>query len=78
MYKLIPNAYTSGTPTINDQIYQTIKIHLKAVGLIDVKYTKTTQGGMGLFWSLTKVGEMLMLNLRSVKKQLLSTNPKAP
>jgi hypothetical protein len=58
----------SGTPSIDDQVFQTVKLHLKALGLINIDYLKTIQGGMGLFWSLTKLGELLMMKLRSVKK----------
>ncbi|MBU0474523.1 MAG: DUF4062 domain-containing protein [Bacteroidetes bacterium] len=68
LYRMTKDASTSGTTKLNDQDFQTIKIHLKAMGLIEVKYTKTVQGGMGLFWELTKVGEIMMMKLRSVKK----------
>lgn len=68
LYKLTKEASSSGTATINEQDFQTIKIHMKALGLIDVNYTKTVQGGMGLFWGLTKTGEVVMMKLRSVKK----------
>lgn len=52
---------------INDQDFQTIKLQLKALGLINVEYSQTTGGGMGLFWSLTSKGEALMLQLRTVR-----------
>jgi hypothetical protein len=68
IYRLVPDASSRGNPSINDQDFQTIKIHLKALGLTDVNYTKTIQGGMALFWSLTNKGEKLMMQLRSVKK----------
>jgi hypothetical protein len=57
-----------GSRTIDDQEYKTITIQLKALGLVNVNYTKTTQGGMGLFWSLTVVGERVMMKERTVKK----------
>lgn len=57
-----------GTRTIEDQEYKTITIQLKALGLVNVDYTKTIQGGMGLFWSLTSVGEQVMMRERTVKK----------
>lgn len=53
--------------TLNDQIFQTIKIQLQALNLVNVEYLKTTGGGMGLFWSLTKPGTSLMVSLRTVK-----------
>lgn len=57
-----------GTQSIDDQEYKTITIQLKALGLVNVNYTKTIQGGMGLFWSLTSVGEQVMMRERIVKK----------
>ena len=55
-------------PEINDKVYQTIKVHLNTLGLIDLKFLKSTKGGMSLFWTLTEKGEELMSALRSVKK----------
>jgi hypothetical protein len=52
---------------INSHDYETIKIQLKAYGLVQIRYIQTTQGGMALFWSLTPQGEKLMMNLRTVK-----------
>lgn len=52
--------------SLNDQDFQTISIQLKALGLVNINYTKTVQGGMGLFWSFTSAGEKLMLELRTV------------
>jgi hypothetical protein len=59
------NGYSS---TIDDQLFKTISIQLKAYGLTNTKYLKTTNGGMALFWSLTEQGEQLMLESRVVKK----------
>lgn len=53
---------------IDDQIFQTIKIQLMALGLVDVAYSKTTKGGMMLFWRITEAGKDLMLKLRTVRK----------
>ena len=36
--------------------FQTIRIQFTALGLISTTYTKSTMGGMALFWSLTKKG----------------------
>jgi len=68
IYETIDGYNISGTAQINDQDFQTIKIQLKTLGLIDIKYTKTTAGGMGLFWFITEKGEKLMIELRSVRK----------
>lgn len=52
---------------LNDQVYQTIKIQLMALGLISIDYLKTVKGGMALFWQLTETGKALMLKLRTIK-----------
>jgi hypothetical protein len=52
---------------IDDQLYQTIKIQLMAYGLVKLAYSKTTKGGMALFWSLTPKGQSVMMQVRSVK-----------
>jgi hypothetical protein len=57
-----------GTRTMNDQQFRTITIQMKALGLVSVDYTKTIQGGAGLFWSLTSTGEEMMMKERIVKK----------
>jgi hypothetical protein len=58
----------SGTMAkLNDQQYQTVKIQLMALGLVDIQYAATTGGGMDLFWSLTSVGNSALMKLRSVK-----------
>lgn len=51
---------------ISDQDFQTIQIQLKALGLVNTKYSQTTKGEMALFWSLTPYGEALMMQLRTV------------
>ena len=55
--------------SINNQIYQTIKIQLTALKLVNVQYSKTTQGGMALFWSLTRKGTELLFQSRTVRKE---------
>lgn len=52
---------------LDDQIYQTVKVQLVALGLVNVNYLQTTQGGMALFWSLTSKGKGLLFQLRTVK-----------
>jgi hypothetical protein len=52
---------------LNDQIYQTVKVQLVALGLVTVEYLQTTKGGMALFWSLTPKGKGLLFQLRTVK-----------
>lgn len=57
-----------GTRKLDDQQFRTITIQLKALGLVSVEYTKTIQGGAGVFWSLTTTGEQVMMRERIVKK----------
>ena len=52
---------------IEDQPFQTFKIHLQALGLIELQYTGTTKGTMALFWSLTNTGIQAMVQLRAVR-----------
>jgi hypothetical protein len=68
IYKATTEPIKKGSAKIDDQDFQTIKIQLKALGLIDLKYTKTTNGGMALFWYITEKGENLMIKLRTFKK----------
>src|SRR5690606_33879648 len=68
IYKITDEPIIKGSAKISDQVFQTIKIQLKALGLIDLRYTKTTNGGMSLFWYITEKGENLMIKLRTVKK----------
>lgn len=55
------------TASLDDQEFQTIAVQLKALDLVNLSYSKTVQGGMGLFWSATPAGERLALELRTVR-----------
>lgn len=68
IYATTEEPRSEGKAEINDQNFQTIKIHLKALNLIKIEYLKTTAGGMDLFWKITEKGDNLMMKLRSVKK----------
>lgn len=68
IYEITPKYINKGIAKLKDQDFQTIKIQLKALGLIDLNYIKTTTGGMDLFWHMTDEGEQLMIQLRSLKK----------
>jgi len=54
--------------TLDDQIFNTIKIQLQALKLVNLRNTSTKQGVM-LYWVLTDRGNALMMNLRTVKSQ---------
>jgi len=58
---------SGSTISINDQEFKTVTIQLEAYGLITTAYSKTTQGGMALFWRLTKKGKQLMIESRVIK-----------
>ena len=53
-----------------EQDFQTAKIQLKALNLIELSMKDTINGGTALFWSLTPAGERVMVNLRSAKKEV--------
>jgi hypothetical protein len=53
---------------MEDQLFQTIKLQFKALGLVDLKYAETVKGSMALFWALTKLGEKVMTDLRTIRK----------
>ena len=55
-------------PQINEEDFQTLKIHLSTLHLIDVNFLKNSEGGSSLFWVLTEFGKKKMRQLRSVKK----------
>jgi Domain of unknown function (DUF4062) len=52
---------------LDDQMFRTIALQLQALGLVKIDYSKSLQGGMALFWSLTGAGKRLMLEIRSVR-----------
>ena len=56
------------SPEMNDQLFRTVAVQLQALGLVNVEYSPTITGGMGLFWSNTRSGERLMMELRTVKR----------
>lgn len=56
-------------PEIEDDVFQTIKVQLMAQALVNVQYLKTTQGGMALFWSLTRKGVEALMTLRTVRQR---------
>lgn len=59
---------TPDSTQIENQPFQTFKLQLQALGLIELRYTSTTKGGMALFWSLTPRGTQTMIQLRVVRK----------
>jgi len=65
------------TVSLSDSDYETIRVQFESLGLVSINYSKTTKGGMGLFWSLTKRGKQEIAKLRAVKKKDTSTSSQA-
>lgn len=61
------NQWNGKTPFIDEEVFQTIKVHLLALNLVNTDYLPTTKGGSALFWGLTKRGHSLMLEVASIK-----------
>lgn len=66
IYRREHNGQTHSAAVDQDQ-FETIRIQLSSLGLVSTAYTKTVQGGMGFFWSLTPKGQKLLVELRTVK-----------
>jgi hypothetical protein len=56
------------SPSLDDQVFRTVGVQLKALGLVKLQYSQSTGGYKALFWTLTPSGERLMMELRTVKK----------
>jgi hypothetical protein len=54
------------------QLFDTIKIQLKALGLVAIKQLALVGGGVGLFWSLTPQGEAELVHRRTVRSDRAS------
>jgi hypothetical protein len=55
-------------PVLDDQMFRTIALQLKALNLVNTQYAETTTGGKALFWSITPTGQRLMIQRRTVRK----------
>ncbi len=55
------------TPSVEDSVFDTIKVQFLAHDLITVKALNSTGGGVALFWGLTQFGHSVMLEVRSVR-----------
>jgi hypothetical protein len=49
-----------------DELFQTIKVQLMALDLVNVRTARTTKGDMNLFWSLTDRGKQEMISRRAI------------
>lgn len=53
--------------SIDDLIFQQIKVQFMALGLVQVQSLTLQKGGVGLFWTLTAKGRKMMLDEGSVR-----------
>jgi len=63
------------SPVMDDQIFRTVALQFKALHLVNLEYSETITGDMGLFWKITSSGERLMMELRTVKKNVGVAEP---
>lgn len=54
---------------VEGDVFQTVKIQLMALGLVEVKSLETKQGSMALFWTLTPKGKRCLMDLKTIKKE---------
>jgi hypothetical protein len=52
---------------LDKQVFQTVKVQLMALGLVNVQVLPSQGGGSGLYWSLTKKGNAMMYETRAVR-----------
>jgi len=75
LFKL--SKHSGRSPEINDQIYKTISLQLKALSLVTIARNQTVGGGYGVFWGITPSGEKTMLEARLVRKKETLDEPVA-
>jgi hypothetical protein len=66
--KLKKESRTPKDFVINDNDYQTIKIQLRALGLITESIKKRSIHDKGSYWTLTPYGDTIMTRLRAIRK----------
>jgi len=57
------------TFSINENDYQTIKVQLRAIGLITQSPKKRAVSDKGTYWTLTPYGDTVMNQLRAIKRE---------
>lgn len=55
------------SPRLDEQVFLTVGIQLRALELVKADHLQTTQGGVAEFWRLTPIGEKLMIQERAVR-----------
>ncbi|MDG6774619.1 DUF4062 domain-containing protein [Thiomicrorhabdus sp. ZW0627] len=56
------------TKEVEEEVFQTVKLQLMALGFVEVKSLQTKQGNMALFWILTPKGKKYLMDVRTIKK----------
>jgi hypothetical protein len=71
---LLGDTYVGSEPDLDNQLFQTVAVHLKALGLVKIAHSPPPSGLTSSFWSatagiwsLTPAGEQLMMELRAVR-----------
>jgi hypothetical protein len=64
------NSVSGDEKRLDDQVFKTVSVQLKALGLVKIEYQPTVAGGMGLFWQATLAGERLTVQLRTIRTAL--------
>ncbi|MEM6333689.1 MAG: DUF4062 domain-containing protein [Planctomycetota bacterium] len=67
LFRIAKGRQTHWSISLDDKQFEIVRVQLSALGLVDVSYSKATDGNMGLFWSITGLGQELMLKLCTVK-----------
>jgi hypothetical protein len=70
-------AYATGkgnNPKITDDDFETIKIQLLALGLIQKSTKKHVPSDTNRYWSLTSYGETVLMKLRAIPKSVVGTD----
>jgi len=52
--------------SMNDELFQTVKIQFMALNLVSVDRSRTVKGNYSLFWSLTQIGKQEMISRRVI------------
>jgi hypothetical protein len=71
------STYSGNQPDLDDQSFQTVAVQLRALGLVKITYAPATGMAQSILsstpgiWSLTRTGEQLMIELRTIRSNAL-------
>lgn len=63
------NADGYSSTKVEEEVFQTVKMQLLALGYVEVKSLQTKQGGSALFWIITPKGKKCLLDVRTIRKE---------